>query len=72
MADQENETILTWGEIARFFGRSMATVRRWAKVHDDFPVRREFDRPRAPVWSTRSDLERWATRHRIPKVGDQQ
>ncbi|MCB0218454.1 MAG: hypothetical protein KDH09_02065 [Chrysiogenetes bacterium] len=63
------KVLTTWQTIAEFFGKSTTTVKRWSRSYPDFPVRKAFDARRGQVWTTRSDLIAWASRHGVPYVG---
>jgi TolB-like protein/thioredoxin-like negative regulator of GroEL len=57
----------SWKQIARYFRRSVRTVRRWEQ-QEDLPVRRHVHSSLASVYALKSEIEVWQKEHsRAPR-----
>ena|SRR5215469_9161018 len=74
MADDPQEVgpsnlLNSWKGIAVFLDRGVRTVQRWEK-HNQLPVHRYGDSPRAAVFAFEAELLLWLHTRKLPKVSD--
>ena len=56
----------TWGEVAQFFGISLATARRWEKLYN-LPVHKGPG-PRSQIVADVQELKQWEAQHIVPPM----
>lgn len=60
MNDMESSVIVSWKEIARYFGSGVRTIQRWELDHG-MPVHRPSGHLRGTVLAIKRELDAWAS-----------
>lgn len=60
MSEMESGVIVSWKEIARYFGSGVRTIQRW-EIDHGMPVHRPGGHLRGTVLAVKSELDAWAS-----------